>query len=99
MLTNDELKRLAVLSRLRLDDAALDDMRAKVGSIIEYVDKLQEVDTEGVPEIANGVEQTDVFRDDVPEGCTAEDRARLVDAFPRRTGDLLEVQAVFARKE
>lgn len=95
MLTNDELKRLARLSRVRVEESELDGFRDKIGAVIAYIDKLKELDTEGVPEIANGAGETNTFRDDVIEGCTPAERERLLAAFPRRFGDLLEVQAVF----
>lgn len=94
-LTNEELKRLARLSRVRVTDDELDGFRSKIGAVIEYVAKLKELDTTGIPEIANGAGDTNTFRDDVPENCSEAERARLLGAFPRRMGDLLEVQAVF----
>ena len=94
-LTNDELKRLARLARVQVQESELDGFRQKIGAVIEYINTLQEIDTEGIPEIANGAGDTNTFREDVPVACSEEERQRLLAAFPRRFGDLLEVQAVF----
>ncbi len=94
-LTNDELKRLARLARVRVEESELDGFRDKISAVIQYVAKLQEVDTEGVPEIAHGAGETNTFRDDVVEGCAPQEREHLLAAFPHRFGDLLEVQGVF----
>ncbi len=95
-ITDDDIKKLAALSRLGVEDAELEGMRAKIGSVLSYVEKLQELDTAGVPEIANGAGETNTFREDAP---VPSDRARLVAAFPRRLGDLMEAPAAISRKE
>lgn len=94
-LTNEDIFHIAKLVRLRIaeEDAGL--YREQIGSILEYVAKLQTLDTAGVSELAYGGGVTNVFRDDVVAGCAPDVRERILAAFPRRSGDLLEVQAVF----
>ncbi len=93
--TEKEIKHLAKLSRLKLSAEDVKVYKKQLASILEYVEKLQEVDTKGVPELARGVGTTNTFREDVVEGCEAGVRERIKKEFPRRQGDLLEVQAVF----
>ena len=64
-LTRDEVVKVAHLARLRMDDAELDQMTAQLGAILGYVERLAEVDTEGVEPMAHAVERTNVFREDV----------------------------------
>jgi len=45
--------------------------------------------------MAHAADLENVRRADVVEGCDAEVRDRLIAAFPRREGDLFEVNAVF----
>ncbi len=96
IITDDDIKKLANLSRLGVEDGELEGMRNKIGSVLSYVEKLQELDTTGVPEIANGAGETNTFREDVP---VASDPARLIAAFPHRLGDLMEAPAAISRKE
>lgn len=64
-LTRDDVEKVALLSRLRLTDEELSQMTAQLGAILGYVERLSEVDTEGVEPMAHAVERTNVFRDDV----------------------------------
>lgn len=96
MLTIEEVKHIAALSRLRLSDEEAEKYRGQLDAILGYVKKLQELDTKGVPEVARGVDATNVFRDDIIEACDPDTRERILKAFTSRSGDLLQVQAVFA---
>ncbi len=96
IITDDDIKKLAHLSRLGVEEGELAGMREKIGSVLSYVEKLQELDTAGVPEIANGAGETNTFREDVP---VASEPDRLVAAFPRRLGNLMEAPAAISRKE
>ncbi len=46
--TLDEIKKLADLSRIRLEAEEAESLRTELEKILEYVDQLAEVDTEGV---------------------------------------------------
>ncbi len=94
-LKNEEIQHIAALARLRVPDDGAEAYRRQIGSILEYVAKLQTLDTAGVSELAYGAGLDNVFRDDVIEGCELAVRGQLLEAFPRRSSDLLEVQAVF----
>ena|SRR3989338_1746407 len=95
MLTIDEVRHIAALSRLRLTDEDVETYCVQLDAILEYVKKLQELDTTSVPEVARGVEATNIFRDDLVDLCDPDTHERILKAFPRRSGDLLQVQAVF----
>lgn len=64
-LTREEVAKVALLARLRLSEEELDRMTSQLGSILGYVERLAEVDTEGVEPMAHAVERTNVFREDV----------------------------------
>lgn len=95
MVTKEEILHVAKLARIRLNDEQVEEYRGQIGSILDYVMKLQSVDTSGVTEAVRAVETVNVFREDVVEGCSPDEVKRIIEGFPRRQGDLLEVQAVF----
>lgn len=66
-ITAQQVEKVALLARLSLSPAELESMTAELGKILEYVDHLAEVDTEGVEPMAHAVETTNVFRDDQVE--------------------------------
>ena len=65
VLSRGDVEKVALLARLKLNDAELDRMTQQLGSILGYVERLGEVDTSGVEPMAHAVERTNVFRDDV----------------------------------
>ncbi|HEX6984164.1 MAG TPA: Asp-tRNA(Asn)/Glu-tRNA(Gln) amidotransferase subunit GatC [Planctomycetaceae bacterium] len=64
-LTRAEVEKVALLGRLRLSESELDRMTPQLAAILGYVERLSQVDTEGVEPMAHAVERTNVFREDV----------------------------------
>ena len=64
-LNRNDVAKVAHLARLRLSEEELDRMTARLGAILGYVERLAEVDTEGIEPMAHAVERTNVFREDV----------------------------------
>jgi len=98
MFTTDDVKKIAKLSRLHVSEEEIEQYREKLGSILEYVDQLQAVETNGVPELQHAVAVENVFRADDPV-CLEDERTRAINLFTAKKGDLLEVQAVFESKD
>jgi len=59
-----DVEKVARLARLKLTDEELDRFTGQLGSVLEYVDMLNEVDTDGVEPMAHAVEVTNVLRAD-----------------------------------
>lgn len=59
------VEKVARLGRLKLTDEELDRFADQLGSVLKYVDMLNEVDTENVEPMAHAVELTNVLREDV----------------------------------
>jgi len=64
-ITRDEVIHVANLARLELDEASTNIFAEQIGTILEYVDTLKRVDTEGVPPTSHAIFLTNAFRDDV----------------------------------
>lgn len=60
-----DIERVAKLARLKLTDAEKDRFSKQMGSIIEYIEKLNELDTQNVEPTAHVLGLNNVFRDDV----------------------------------
>jgi len=63
-LTRAEVLHVASLARLSLNPEEVDLFTRQLNDILAYVEKLQEVDTEGVPPMAHAVPLVNVFRED-----------------------------------
>jgi aspartyl-tRNA(Asn)/glutamyl-tRNA(Gln) amidotransferase subunit C len=92
MLSIDQVRWVAHLARLELSEAELPVMARHLGAILDYVNKLQQVNTEGVEPLAHGLDVHNVFREDEPAPSLTVDAA-LANA-PDRRGDFFGVPAV-----
>ena len=63
-LTRDEVQKVAKLARLKLSDAEFELFTTQLGQVLEYVDMLNEVDTENAEPMAHAAELRNVFRED-----------------------------------
>lgn len=59
------VRKIAALARIRLDDAALPGLQKDLNDILSWVEQLNEVDTEGVPPLTSVVAVTLRRRDDI----------------------------------
>lgn len=88
----DLVRHVGKLSRIELTDEQVETFSRQLGSILEYFDKLQELDTEGVEPMAHAVELTNVFGDDAAGESLSPDAA-LANA-PARDEDFFQVPKV-----
>ena len=63
-ITREEVRHVARLARLDLEDAVVDTMAEQLGGILEYMDTLNQVDTRGIAPTAHAVSQTSPLRPD-----------------------------------
>ena len=65
-ISRDEVEKMAHLARLEIDDAKKDRMAEQLSQILLYIDKLKDVDVEGVA-LSSGIGfMKNVLRDDDP---------------------------------
>ncbi len=92
MLSRDEVLHVARLARLHLTEEELERMRAQLDAILAYVDKLRELDVEGVEPTSHAVPLVDVMRDDTLAPCLPQEAA-LANA-PDRDGEFFRVPRI-----
>jgi aspartyl-tRNA(Asn)/glutamyl-tRNA(Gln) amidotransferase subunit C len=63
-ISRDEVRHIANLARLRFSDEEEAKMADEMGQILDYVDKLNELDTTGVPPMSHVLDIHNVFRSD-----------------------------------
>ena len=63
-ITKEEVLHVANLARLDIDMSLIDKFVKQVGTILEYVDILNQVDTEGVSPTSHAISLTNAFRED-----------------------------------
>jgi aspartyl-tRNA(Asn)/glutamyl-tRNA(Gln) amidotransferase subunit C len=75
MIDRDQVLHVARLARLRLTDEELERMPGELSKILEHVERMDELDLEGVEPTSHVVELQNVLRDDVPRPSLPRERA------------------------
>jgi len=92
MITRKEVEEIALLARLGLSEAELLRLTQQLGDILEYVEKLRGLDTEGIEPTTHAVPMDCPLREDVVgEKLPSADALR---GAPKRTDDLFEVPRI-----
>ena len=87
-ITKDEVLYVADLARLDLDDDSIDLFAGQIGDILEYVAKLNNVDTEGLRPTSHAISLTNAFREDEPKQALDREQA-LANAPEKEDGNFV----------
>jgi aspartyl-tRNA(Asn)/glutamyl-tRNA(Gln) amidotransferase subunit C len=92
-LSLDQVRKVARLARLELAEPDLARMQAQLSAILDYIDQLNQLDTDGVEPLAHPLPVQNVFRPDEEVPSLPVDEA-LANA-PQRVENYFGVPAVF----
>ena len=87
-ITKDEVIHVANLARLDIDEAAIEKFAGQIATILEYVEVLSRVDTEGVTPTSHAISLTNAFRDDEEKNAFDRDKA-LANAPQQEDGNFV----------
>ena len=91
-ITKKDVEYIAQLARLRFKDEELENFTSQLNEILNYVDKLNELDTENVEPLSHPVEEFNKFRDD--ELKPSIEREEALKNAPDRTDEFFKVPRV-----
>lgn len=87
-----QVRKVAKLARLELSEAEAEEFAGQLSAILEYVEKMNEPDTEGVQPLAHCLAISNVFREDtVAESLGTE---KTLANAPQRDGDFFRVPKI-----
>ena len=92
MISREEVQNVARLARLHLTEDEAERMREQLDAILAYIDKLRELDVEGVEPTAHAVPLVNVMRDDALVPCLPQEQA-LANA-PDRADEFFRVPRI-----
>jgi aspartyl-tRNA(Asn)/glutamyl-tRNA(Gln) amidotransferase subunit C len=92
-ITKEDVLYVADLARLDLDEASIEAFAEQIARILEYVDMLNQVDTEGVASTSHAISLTNAFREDEQKGHLERDRA-LANAPESENGNFIVPKVV-----
>lgn len=101
MATADEVKKLAALARIRVEDAELEKFAGEFDAILAYVGQLETLDTEGSAERAGniGTGTRNVMRKDGEPRAAGRYTEKIVKQFPASAHNALVVKQIISHEE
>ena len=75
MIDREQVLHVARLSRLELSDDEVGRMATELSSVLGHIEKIGELDLDGVPPTSHVVEVANALRPDVPKECLPRDVA------------------------
>ncbi|MGB7158915.1 MAG: Asp-tRNA(Asn)/Glu-tRNA(Gln) amidotransferase subunit GatC [Tepidisphaeraceae bacterium] len=97
IITPADVRKVAKLARLALDDAQLDRLASQLESILGYVKKIGQVDVAGVEPLAHALPLHNVLRDDHPGPALPIER--VLQNAPETDGPFFKVPKVIGGDE
>lgn len=94
-LSVEQIDEIAKLARLELNEKEKKMYAEQLSVVLDYVEKLNEVNTDGVAETCQVTGLEDVVRDDKVKECLPGIKEKIIGNFPEKMGELLKVKAVF----
>ena len=93
-ITKDEVKKVAHLARLELNEHEINNHSEQLEKILQYIKQLQEINTDDVPCTTRAIEVTNVFRKDEKKNsdCTKE----ILDLGPSREDNFFKVPKIIS---
>ena len=87
-ITKDEVLYVADLARLDLDENSINRFADQIGNILEYVNTLNSVDTEGIVPTSHAIFLSNAFREDEVKESIGADKA-LANAPEKEDGHFI----------
>ena len=91
-ITEDQVKKVAELARLKLDSNQVKHHAKQIEKILDYINQLEKIDTNGVACTTRAIEVINVLRSDANNKF--EDRDELLNLAPDRENDFFKVPKI-----
>lgn len=90
----EQILHLAKLSQLELTDAEVEKFSVQLTSILQYVDRVKDVELSSDGRVARDFKKVNTFREDVDPHEAGEHREAILEAMPKTENDLLVVKKI-----
>ena len=87
-----QVKRIAKLARLEIEEGEVEQFSEQLSSILDYIEKLNELDTESVEPLAHCLPIHNVLREDVAKNSLGVEVA--LSNAPQREGEYFKVPKI-----
>ena len=91
-ISSDEVKKVAQLARLELNESEIQQHAEQLEKILEYIKQLEKINTENVPCTTRAIEVVNVLRKD--EKKNYENSEEILDLAPSRENNFFKVPKI-----
>ena len=95
MISKQEVEKVAKLARLGLTEKEIQKFQKELSSILDYFEKLKEVDVSKIEPTTHSVGLESVTREDKEKSADIETRNKLIDAAPDKKERFVKVKSIF----
>lgn len=98
MITKKEVEHIAKLARLGLSEAEKEKYSKELNGILDYMEKLNEVNTENIELTAQVSGLTNIFRkDENPHEADVEKIKKIIGQAPEREGNFVKTKPILEK--
>jgi len=96
MISKHEVKHIAKLARLGLSEKEIEKMRRELSKILDYIEKLKEVDISRIEPTSHSILVENIMRSDTAKEEKIETRRKIIEKFPEEKEGYLKVKSIFS---
>lgn len=93
IISDETIEYVGILAKLELSDEEKEQAKKDMGRMLDYIDKLNELDTEGIEPMSHVFPVDNVFREDVV--TNGDDREQMLANAPRKKDGTYMVPKTF----
>ncbi len=93
VISDETIEYVGILAKLELSDEEKEQAKKDMGSMLDYIDKLNELDTDGVEPMSHVFPVQNVFRED--EVVNGDDRENMLKNAPQKKDGTYMVPKTF----
>ncbi len=93
VISDETIEYVGILAKLELSDEEKEKAKSDMGSMLDYIDKLGELDTDGIEPMSHVFPVQNVWREDVVSN--GDDREAILSNAPAQKNGMFEVPKTF----
>ncbi len=93
VISDETIEYVGILAKLKLDEAAKEQAKKDLAEMLDYIDQLSELDTEGVEPMSHVHPVSNCFREDVV--TNGDDREKILKNAPEEKDGMFAVPRTF----
>lgn len=94
MISKKEVEHIAKLSRLGLNKKEIDKFQKELSKILDYINKLKEIDVSGVEPTSHSITPANITREDKMKLQKADIERDLIEAAPKKEKRYVKVKSI-----